>query len=162
MNQEQIPSFGWEVMRPTADGAWEGTGVTHALWIDVARTTTGPAEAARRALEAYAPAGHRVIVWDANTTNRMPLAEAEWGDDGTPVARALSDDEDDIELPDPALVRELAERVRKHYGRSLTGKATFADILAASHADGGGWPELQGLDDGDLELLLDDVQTEIG
>lgn len=69
--------------------------------------------------------------------------------------------DDDIELPDPALVRELARRVRKHYGRSLTGKTRFADILTASDADGG-WPELQGLGDGDLELLLDDVQTEIG
>ncbi len=68
--------------------------------------------------------------------------------------------EDDDLTPDPALVRLLAGRVKKHLPRR-TGKVMFADIQAASDADGG-WPELHGLDDGQTELLYDDIQTEIG
>ena len=67
----------------------------------------------------------------------------------------------DTYLPDPALVAELAARVETYLGTRRTGKATFADILDASDADGG-WPEIEGLGDGQLELLLDDIHTEIG
>ncbi len=69
-------------------------------------------------------------------------------------------DDEDL-TPDPALVRRVASRVNKHLG-PRTGKAKFADIEAAIDTDPRLSAELDGLDDGARELLLDDVQTEIG
>jgi len=93
----------------------------------------------------------------AGWERREPLAELAQMVGDKPVIVVAQDD--DL-TPDPALVRMLAARVKAHLGRR-TRKVSFADIHAASDADGG-WPELNGLNDGQRELLFDDVQTEIG
>jgi len=73
----------------------------------------------------------------------------------------LLDENDDL-TPDPALVRRAATRVKAHLGHRRTGKVMFDDIVAAILADPQLAAEFAGLGGGARELLLDDVQTEIG
>lgn len=75
---------------------------------------------------------------------------------------ATDPDGEDL-TPDPALVRRVAERVRVFLGDpEYIGKVRFAAIEDAITTDLDLAADLAHLDDGARELLLDDVQTELG
>jgi hypothetical protein len=79
----------------------------------------------------------------------------------TPESLLVEDDDFDP-IPDHELVLRVAGRVKAHLGHRRTGKVMFDDIVAAILADPQLAAEFARLDDGARELLLDDVQTEIG
>jgi hypothetical protein len=65
-------------------------------------------------------------------------------------------DEDGCYEPDQTLVRNLAQQVIERYGTEPT-TADIAEIVEG----GDGWPGREQLNDGDIEILADEVRAAI-